>query len=518
MARTASSTASGCSSKGSPTVSITRGHASLQAHPHQGVLARAGTRRGGEDHDEPCDDTIGGTRDYACFVPDRLPRASWLGVLVALAAVTASTAVVYPLAEVAPVVALGVVYLVAVLLVSTIWGGWLGVATAVASALAFNFFHIPPTGRFTIAEGENWVALVVFFIAALVASTLAERARARTSEAERRRQEADLAAEMAQLLLRGSSLADALPAVSQRLAHALELPSATIVLHAADGDDRRVALSLEVGTLLVPADLPPDMLARLQQRIVPALEAILGAAVERDALQREVVETKALRRSDVLKTALLRSVSHDLRSPLTAILTAVGALESGPLSDGERDELVADIDGEAQRLSRLVDKLLDMSRLEARTAEPRMEWCSVEEVVQAALDELALPQETFALSFDADLPLIRADAAQLERAFANLLENSARYSGGHPVSIRARAVGSRILVRVVDRGPGVPAVERDRIFEPFYRGDSRNGHRGSGLGLAIVRGFIEANGGRVWVESLPGQGSTFVVELPLENA
>jgi two-component system, OmpR family, sensor histidine kinase KdpD len=253
---------------------------------------------------------------------------------------------------------------------------------------------------------------------------------------------------------------------------------------------------------------------------VPSLEAILGAAIERDALQREVVETSALRRSDVLKTALLRAVSHDLRSPLTAILTTVGALESGPLSDDERDELVADIGGEAQRLARLVDNLLDMSRLEGRTAEPRVEWCSVEEVIQVAIDELALAPGTFALAIDADLPLIRADAAQLERAFANLLENAARYSGGHPVSVRARAVGHRIMVRIVDRGPGVPPAEKARIFEPFYRGPSRsdlaNGHRGSGLGLAIVRGFVEANGGRVWVESLPGQGSTFVVELPLE--
>jgi two-component system, OmpR family, sensor histidine kinase KdpD len=151
-----------------------------------------------------------------------------------------------------------------------------------------------------------------------------------------------------------------------------------------------------------------------------------------------------------------------------------------------------------------------------------VEWCSIEEVLLAAVDYVALPPGTFALALDADLPLIRADAAQLERAFANLLENSARYSGGHPVSVRARAVGPRVLVRVVDRGPGVPAAETARIFEPFYRatagGSHPNGHRGSGLGLAIVRGFVEANGGRVWVESLPGQGSSFVVELPLEPA
>jgi two-component system sensor histidine kinase KdpD len=448
-----------------------------------------------------------------------------VGVIVAAAAVAATTGLIYPLADVAPVTALGVVYLVAVLLVSSLWGGWLGAATALASALAFNFFHIPPTGRFTISEGENWVALAVFFVAALVASTLAERERTRTREAQERRQEADLAAEMARLLLRGSSLDDALPVVSARMAQALELTSASIERQTVDADARRIALPLgdgeaRVGTLLLPAAIAPDVLARVQERIVPSLEAILGAAIERDALQREVVETSALRRSDVLKTALLRAVSHDLRSPLTAILTTVGALESGPLSDLERDELVADIEGEAQRLARLVDNLLDMSRLEGRTAEPRVEWCSVEEVIQVAIDELALAPGTFALAVDADLPLIRADAAQLERAFANLLENAARYSGGHPVSVRARAVGHRIMVRIVDRGPGVPPAEKARIFEPFYRGpsrsDSANGHRGSGLGLAIVRGFVEANGGRVWVESLPGQGSTFVVELPLE--
>jgi two-component system, OmpR family, sensor histidine kinase KdpD len=473
-----------------------------------------------------------GTQDYAGRVDDRLPRrllvdgrsSAAVGVVVAAVAVAVTTALVYPLAQVAPVVALGVVYLVAVLLVSSLWGWWLGVATAVASALAFNFFHLPPTGRFRIAEGENWVALGVFFIAALVASTLAERARVRTREAQERREEADLAAEMARLLLRGSSLDDALPLVSRRLAQALDLPSAAIELQRVEGDDRRVALALgererAFGTLLVPAGLPADVLERVRQRVVPALEAILGAAVEREALQREVVETSALRRSDVLKTALLRAVSHDLRSPLTAILTTVGALGSESVTPEERAELLADIGESADRLAHLVDDLLDMSRLEARTAEPRLEWSSIEEVVVAAIDDVSAPAGTFALSLDAELPLIRADAAQLERAFANLLDNSARYANGHPVSVRARAVGDRILVRIVDRGPGVPRAETQRIFEPFYRAPASadgDGHRGSGLGLAIVRGFIEANGGRVWVESLPGQGSTFVVELPLE--
>ena len=235
---------------------------------------------------------------------------------------------------------------------------------------------------------------------------------------------------------------------------------------------------------------------------MPALEAILGAALERDALLREVVETSALRRSDDLKTALLRAVSHDLRSPLTAILTAVGALGSPSVSDDERDELVGDIGGEAERLSRLVDNLLDLSRLEARAAEPRVEWCSIEEVIVAAVDDVALPAGTFALALDRDLPLIRADAAQLERAFANLLENAARYSGGHPVSVRARAVGARVLVRVVDRGPGVPPPSgahlrallpragTDRQRSPRLR--ARAGHR-----ARLRRGQRRARVGRV---------------------
>jgi two-component system sensor histidine kinase KdpD len=326
---------------------------------------------------------------------------------------------------------------------------------------------------------------------------------------------------MARMLLRGDDLAGALPTVAQRLARALHLPSAAIEPTAVDGDERRVALPLRdadrrLGTLVVPAGLDDAVLERLRVHVVPSLEALLAAALDRDALLREVVETSALRRSDVLKTALLRAVSHDLRSPLTAILTAAGALGSPRLSAQEHDELVTDIGGEATRLSRLVDDLLDLSRLEAQAAEPRLEWCSIEEVLLAAVDDVAAGPSAFALSIDPELPLIRADAAQLERAFANLLENAGRYSGGHPVSVRARAVRGLILVRVVDRGPGVPRRDVDRIFEPFYRSGSGNGHRGSGLGLAIVRGFVEANGGRVWVESLPGQGTAFVVELPLE--
>ncbi|HEY2140778.1 MAG TPA: ATP-binding protein [Solirubrobacteraceae bacterium] len=453
------------------------------------------------------------------LAPDPPPRR--VGVVVALAAVALCTAILYPLEHVAPVVSLGVVYLLAVLVVSIVWGGALGVATALVSAGAFNFFHLSPVGHFTIRESSNWVALVAFLVAAGLASSVAEVTRARARDADARRVEADLAAEMARLLLRGNSLADALPTAAARLAHALKLYSAAIVMEAVEGDARSVAFPLRegtrrLGTLLVGADSSEASLRRLQERIVPALEALLSAALEREELLGGVVETAALRRADVVKTALLRAVSHDLRSPLTAISAAGEAVASASLSPREREEMAAVILGEARRLSRLVDNLLDLSRLEAGAAEPRRDWTSIEEVLRAAVGEVGARPEELSLSIDRDLPLVRVDAVQVERAFVNVLENARRHSGGHPVSVRARAVRERMIVRVVDRGPGIPSAQLERVFEPFYRaGTANGGHRGSGLGLAIARGFTEANAGTLHVESLPGQGATFVFEWSL---
>jgi two-component system sensor histidine kinase KdpD len=250
---------------------------------------------------------------------------------------------------------------------------------------------------------------------------------------------------------------------------------------------------------------------------VPGLEALLAAAIDRDGLIRATVETEALRRSDDIKTALLRTVSHDLRTPLTAIRAAAEMLSSPTITEEDRLELREAIVEDSERLATLVDNLLDLSRLRTGTAEPSRDWASIDEVIEAALEDLQLDRDRFRLSIDDDLPFIRADSAQLERAFVNLLSNAARYSGDDPVSVRAREVSDRLVVRIVDRGPGIPERELERIFEAFYRGSGSDSHSGAGLGLAIVRGFIEANGGRVGVESLPGQGTAFVVEFPLDG-
>lgn len=442
-----------------------------------------------------------------------------LGFLVSLSAVAATTALIYPLRQITPAVSNGVVYMLAVLLISTYWGLGLGLFTALASALAFNVFHIPPTGHVTISNPENWVALGIFLAVAVIASTVATLARTRADEAERRQEEADLAADLARVLLSGPDLGDAVGVAAYRLAGALDLPSVRIELHHVEGDRRNHALPLAVGknrraTLLVPATIDPAALERLRDRVVPALEALLTAALDREALQAEVVETEALRQSDSVKTALLRTVSHDLRTPLTTILTASAAVGSPSLSTEERAELGESIGEQARRLSHLVDQLLDLSRLETGTAPPRRDWTSMEELVRDAVDEVG-DADRFALSVDRDVPLLEIDAAQLERALVNLLENARRYSGGQVVKVRVGAIGNRMMIRIVDRGPGIPHSELPRIFEPFYSSHRDGAHTGAGLGLAIARGFVEANQGRLTAESLPGQGTTFVVELPL---
>jgi two-component system sensor histidine kinase KdpD len=429
------------------------------------------------------------------------PPTTVVGVVLVLVTVAAATGLVYPLKHLAPAVSLGVVYLLGVLLVSTFAGLRLGLLASLLSAAAFNFFHIPPVHRFTIADSQNWVALAAFVVVAAVASSLADLARSRAREAEQRRREADLAADLARVLLGAGER-------EQALREAGDLVAASI---GANG----ISIDPETGVLHLSGPLEPDRRQRLDDRIAPAVEALVAVARQRDALQTEAVETAALRHSDDLKTALLRTVSHDLRSPLTAIVTAGHALLSADLAPDEREELAHAVVAEGERLSRLIDKLLDLSRLQAGAAPPNIADVALDDVLEAATERVPEHAE---LRLGAELPLIRGDAAQLERAFANLVENAVKHAQGRPVQIRARVVGQRLVVRIVDQGRGIPEAERARIFEPFYRGRQATPGSGSGLGLAIAKGFVEANGGTLTVESYPGQGTSFVVTFPLEQA
>jgi len=455
----------------------------------------------------------------------RSPRPSLaLGAAAAVLAVGVETLAIYPLAHVAPVVSLGVVYLVGVVVIATYWGIRLGFATALLSALAYNYFHLPPVGRLTLADDRNWVALASFLVVAAAVGLVADLARTRAADADRRRREADLATEIAHTLLADTDLDGALALTAKRLAAAIGASSAAIELGVVEGDERRSTFALRegsevIGTLVLPAGIAASERQRIVERIVPALQSVLAASLHRAELQAEVIETASLRRNDEMKTALLRSVSHDLRTPLTAILTAAAALDPHQLDGeqvGEVREVVLDA---ATRLAGLVEKLLDLSRLQSGAAEQRVGAYSLDEVIGEAVEHVGADPTLVRMSLDDDLPLLEGDSSQLERAFANLIENAVRYSGGKPVSIRARALSGRVRIRIVDQGPGIRPGELERIFMPFYRSPGQSSsHQGAGLGLAIAKGFIEVNGGRISVESLPGQGTSFVIEFPLTLA
>jgi two-component system sensor histidine kinase KdpD len=270
--------------------------------------------------------------------------------------------------------------------------------------------------------------------------------------------------------------------------------------------------------------LPPVHTFRLlDQRDWFALAVYLVTAIVVSDLAsraREALVAERLRLSDSVKTAILRAVSHDLRSPLTAIRVAAESLASPSvrLSDEDRARQLDTVRHESARLDRLVSNLLDLSRLQAGAPVSQRELVSVDELVSQALSGLGSEGRVH-VELPVEPPLIEVDPVQVERVLVNLIENALRYSLPETaVVVRVAPVGEDVVVRVVDEGPGIPAGELDRIFEPFQQLAGADGGRGTGLGLAIAHGFAEANGGRIWAESAPGRGASFAVAFPLSTA
>jgi two-component system sensor histidine kinase KdpD len=442
------------------------------------------------------------------------------GALVSVAAVALVTGAIELLKSHIPVLSLGVLYLFAVLPVAVVWGLAYAVPVSIASMLAFNWFFLPPLYTFTLADSRNWLALAVFLVTSVVVSELATRSR-------RQARESALLARIATSLLEHGSVSVELERIAAEAAQALQVEGARIELGPRQGTVGGTAEAYplavaerRVGTMYLEG--PRHGSARARRRLLPALASLLGVAIDRERLAGEAFEAEALRRSDAMKTALLRAVSHDLRSPLMAILTSAGALAHGELSlDGaDRRELTETILGEAERLDRLVSNLLDLSRLEAGAAEPEPGVWAIEDLVLQALDGIEAAGDRIEVSFPEDeSATVRVDVHQVERVLANLLENALHYSRpSERVRVQVVDTASEVLVRVIDRGPGIAPGEAERIFEPFQRGSRTGEVRGAGLGLAIARGFAEANGGRVWAESREGQGATFVLALPLAPA
>jgi two-component system sensor histidine kinase KdpD len=443
-----------------------------------------------------------------------------------IVAVALATGAVAALDSVAPATGLGTVYLLAVLFVAIRRSEIAALATAVLSVLALNYFFIEPVHRLTIADSENVVALVVLLIAAIVVGRLALAARSRALEAEARAREAAAREREAELLAAAGSAVLAGTDIETQLANVGASVSASAG-----------ATSVRVELASAPSPLPGEFQVRLPttgkpawlyvsqdvgwelrdlDRVAAPLAKLIDVALERERVAARAAEAEATRLADLAKTAVLHAISHDLRSPMTGITAAAGALRGDRLAAADREELVSVIETEAARLARLVDDLFDLSRIEAGAVNPRMDWCDLQEAVVNAGRQAQAVQHPHPIDYalPQDLPLVKADPAQLERVFANLIENAIKFSPPDtPVRVTAGAGAGRVTVRVIDRGRGIPPSQRREVFKPFARG--RDSGSGSGLGLAICRGFVEANGGRIHMQTGTPAGTSFAVSFPV---
>lgn len=436
--------------------------------------------------------------------------------------VALATGAVAALQSSTPVSGLEVLYLPAVLAIAIRRGQLPAFMTALLSVLTVNYLFIVPRHQLRIAHSQDLVELAVLTIAAGMVGRLASTARQRAAEAElearvasARERESGLLAQVASAILAGHNVEAQLDAIGPRIARAIGARRARVVLESVP-TPREGELARPLRTRTRPAWLyvtdDADSSRQDLERICEPLGGLVDVAIERERAGLQAAEAEAARRADTARTAVLHAISHDLRSPLTAITTA-GAALAGEVTPSEHRELLEVIDLESARLAKLVDDILDLSKIQAGAVAPQTDWCDLRDVIASAVGgqrsehpvELALPEE---------LPLVRADAAQLERVFSNLVENAVKFSPpDHPVRVTAGAGAGRVTVRVVDRGCGIAARDRPRVFEPFFRGSNRSGS-GSGLGLAICHGFVEANGGQIVLGSSRGGGTSFAVTFP----
>ena len=408
-----------------------------------------------------------------------------------------------------------------------------GLAPAVAAALiggvALNYLFIEPTYTLTINELSNAAALLVMVAVAVAVAIVVDNAARRTKEAARARAEADTLTLLASSVLRGE---DALPAMLERIRETFAVASTSLLQRDGHADDWRmiassgedpptsdprgvgVPVSDHVVLMLTGRDLSAE-----DTRVLAAVSAQIGTLLEREQLRGEASSARVERARSDIRSSLLAAVSHDLRSPLAGIKACVGTLRATDLDlpDADRAELLAGIESSADRLQGLIDNLLDMSRLDAGALVLRTEPVALDEVVPRALE--GVPPERVDVDVRVTLPMVIGDAGLIERIIANLVENALRYSPpDQPVRVTAGTIKDRVVLRVVDRGPGVHSDSLESIFSAFQRlGDVPAG-QGVGLGLAVSRGFAKANGGTLEAEETPGGGLTMVLTLQRADA
>ncbi|MER5531231.1 ATP-binding protein [Streptomyces sp. NPDC002677] len=401
-------------------------------------------------------------------------------------------------------------FLLAVVGVACIGGVTSAVIASVTASLLLNYWFIPPIGQFTLDDPNALLALGVFAVVAATVAGVVDRSLRLSRRAARAAAEAETMSSLAGSIVRGGQT---IPALLERTRETFGMDSAVLVEEPPDGADV-TTVPAGPGNYLVLRGRTPSASER---RVLGAFAAHVGSAVERARLAQAAAEVEPVRAADRMRTALLRAVGHDLRTPLAAGWAAVTSLRSREVefSPEDRDELLATAEESMTRLSRLIDNLLDLSRLEAGVLTLNLRATVLEEVLPAALADTPTVDVH---GEPENMPPLLADPPLLERVIANLVGNAARYSPpGKRVLVTASALAGRAELRIIDRGPGLPAQGRDRLFEPFQRLGDTDNTTGLGLGLALARGLTEAMDGTLTPEDTPGGGLTMVVSLPLAD-
>jgi two-component system, OmpR family, sensor histidine kinase KdpD len=488
-------------------------------------------------------------------------------LLVGLAAIGLLTALYFSWLGVTNPTTVALSFLLVVLIVATVSKRWVAVATSLMAFLCFNFFFLPPVGTLTIADPQNWVALFTLLAVSIVASHLSSQVRRRAQEATARRDELARLFDLTRDILLTTDTADAVALVARYIARRFGLAGVTICLpdprgwklhHSGerlfeigtgrldaalaaararlefDAHERaycghtRIEVPGGTSVWLVPLRLgthPIGLLALQGEDVEPgtrdAIAGVTAIAIERTHLLEERSEAEVVRRGAELKSALLASLSHDLKTPLTAVAVAANNLDASWLTSEQRREQTAIVRAELGRLNRLFQDIVDMARIETNAVSAEPEWVQPAEIVEAAARQAEQALFLHKLDVDAgtDRALVRLDPRLTSAALAHLLENAGQYSPpGSAITVTTTLSSDELQIAVRDHGVGITPQDLDHLFERFYRGlDARQQRFGTGMGLAITRGLLAAEGGRVWAENHPAGGAIFTIAVPSER-
>lgn len=438
-------------------------------------------------------------------------------------------------------------FLLGILYVANRLGLRYSVYMSLLAALAFNLFFLPPIGTLTIADSQNWVALLAFLAAGVSASHLSERVKQEAREANQRRREVERLYEFSQKMMTSDRAADLLNNIPGYISSTFHNDAVDIYLLEQDqvyrslsdiqrftkDELQKVAVRSEtrcdretdtctaplllglqsIGSIGIAGNLP-------SRETTDALGSLIAIAIERGITAERLARTEAAQENERLRTALLDSVTHELRTPLTAIKASITSLRSGMIQDAKmKEDMMTVINEESDRLNHLIGQAVEMAQLDAHQVHLHLEARRIQEIVQKVITECEsiLEKHPLEVRIPPGIPDVRIDANRIGKVLHHLLENAAKYSDeGKPIIISAEVKDSSVIISVADQGVGIDDFDRTLIFDKFYRGQSQR-HRvqGTGMGLAIVKAIIEAHGGKVDVTSQRELGSVFFFSLPL---